>query len=135
MDTTANNSATFKAARSYNRTARALTLALFSYLDHASLATEAQKERAKNALANVGAKMLAQKNALPSEPSKLRMHIESIKQKCEALTKTLSDVKTFANSAQNAAIRKECTAALEHISMFLAEYNEHKQQVVNAKAA
>jgi len=137
MDITATttNVENFKAARSFNRTSRALFLALCSYLDHATLATDAQKERAKNALANVGAKMLASKNALPSDPSKLRMHVESIKQKAEAIAARISDVKTFANVAQAAAIRKEVSAAIDNVKLFLAEYNEHKAAVVAAKAA
>jgi hypothetical protein len=131
---TAHNSEAFKTVRKHNRLSRSLFLALCSYLDKAGM-SDTQKERAQNALANVGGKMLAQKNALPSDPSKLRMHVESIKQKCEAIVASLNDVRTFANVAQSAAIRKEATNALENVKLFLAEYVEHKQAVAAAKAA
>lgn len=123
----------FKSARKHNRTARALFLALCAYLDKAG--TDKQKERAQNALCSVGAQMMKAKNALPTDPSKLRMHVESIKQKCESIVSKLSDVRTFANVAQSSAIRKEATSALDNVKLFLAEYVEHKEAQNELKKA
>jgi len=128
---THNNSEAFKTVRKHNRQAKTVFLALCAFLDKAGM-SDAQKERAQNALANTGAQMMRAKNALPSDPSKLRMHIESIKQKCESIVAQLATDKTFANAAQSAAIRKEATHALENVKLFLAEYTEHKQAVANA---
>ncbi len=129
---TVHNSEAYKTVRKHSRTSRALFLALCAFLDKEG--TDKQKERANNALANVGAQMMKAKNALPSDPSKLRMHAESIKQKCTAIVAKLSDVHTLANKAQSAAIRKEATVALENIDLFLAEYVEHKEATNMQKA-
>ena len=130
----ANNVAALKAARTHQRTSTALVLALWGYLDKASL-SDSQKERARNASATIGAKMLAAKNALPSEPNQLRMHVEAIKQKCEAINASLSDEKSFSNHCQSSAIKRACNAALENVKVFIAEYVEHKANVASAKAA
>lgn len=130
---THNNSEAYKTVRKHARQAKTVFLALCAFLDKAGM-SDTQKERANNALANTGAQMMRAKNALPSDPSKLRMHIESIKQKCEAIVASLTTDKTFANAAQSAAIRKEANNALENVKLFLAEYTEHKQNVTAAIA-
>lgn len=114
-----------KAAKAHNRMARLLNLALFAHLEQSG--TDTQKERAQKALCNIGAKMLQAKNALPSEPSALRMYAESTKQKCEAiLSKIVTDKTTLGTNATVQAVRKECLNALESITQFIAEYVEHK---------
>jgi hypothetical protein len=116
----------FKAAKAHKRTAVMLNLALFAHLEQHG--TEAQIERAQRALCNAGTKMMQAKNALPSDPSQLRMHAESIKQKLESiLVKTPTDKTTLAHNATTCAVRKECTLALESIKQFIAEYVEHKE--------
>lgn len=129
MTTTNNTASTIQSAealrnvRSHARISRALVLAL---QDFTGTAEEKSKARAANAAATIGTKMLALKNALPSDPSKLRMHVESIKQKVQAIVSKLSDEATFHNHCQRAAISKAATVALENCDVFIAEYQALK---------
>ena len=124
MNTNTTNSETLRNVRSFARLSNALCLALQDHTD----TTLADKEKVKtsNAAANVGAKMLATKNALPSDPSKLRMHVESIKQKVAAIVAGLSDDKSFANHCQRAAILRSADVATLNCNTFIAEYKEMK---------
>ncbi len=124
---------TLRNVRSHARMSVALVLALQDFTD--ATLTDKQKVRTSNAAANIGAKMLAIKNTLPSDPSKLRMHVESIKQKVAAIVASLSDDKTFSNHCQRAAILRSANIATENCETFCKEYAEHKVQVAAAKAA
>jgi hypothetical protein len=97
---------TLKAVRSHARMSVALVLALQSFTDDkATLNTDKKVERATNASAQIGAKMLALKNTLPSDPSKLRMYVESIKQKVNAIVESLTvDKSSFSNHCMRSAI-------------------------------
>ncbi len=118
---------TLRAVRTHARTASALVLAVQDYADNkAELNTDKKRERATNASAQVGAKMLAAKNALPTDPSKLRMHVESIKQKVQAIVDAMQKDETFANHCTRSAINKSATAALDSCATFIAEYKELK---------
>lgn len=119
---------TLKAVRSHARISVALVLALQSFADDkAVLNTEKKAERATNASAVIGAKMLAAKNALPKEPNQLRMHVESIKQKVSAIVANLEhDKASFSNHCMRSAITKQATVALENCDLFIAEYKEMK---------
>lgn len=123
---------TLRTVRSFARTSQALVLALQDFTD--AEMTDKQKQKANAASANVGAQMLKLKNALPSEPSQLRMHVESIKQKVNAIVTSLDTSKTFANHCQRAAIVRSAKVALENCDVFIKEYVEHKATVA-AKAA
>ncbi len=125
-----------KAANQFKRQSTALVQALWSFLESSELATDAQKARALKASAAIGSKMLASKNALPSDPSMLRMHVESIKQKTEALKAKLPTAKTnFADFNKANAIRAAIGATIENVEVFLKEYQEHKQTLQANKAA
>lgn len=121
-------SETLKAVRSHARLSLALVLALQSFADDkAVLNSDRKVERATNASATIGAKMLASKNALPSDPGKLRMHVESIKQKVNAIVASMEVDKTsFSNHCTSNAIKKQAVIALENCDVFIAEYKEMK---------
>lgn len=126
---------TLRTVRSHARIAQALVLALQDFSDDKTL-NDRTKERAKSASANIGAQMLKLKNALPSEPNQLRMHVESIKQKVEAIVATMERNDTFANHCMRSAITKSANAALESCKTFVAEYKELKAVLAaTAKAA
>lgn len=128
---------TLKAANSNKRQITELVQALWLFLDSSELATKAQKDRAMRASASIGRKQLANKNALTRDPSQLRMHVEAIKQKTEAIKAKLPTEKgSFAENFNCAnAIRVAIGATLENVDIFLKEYNEHKQTVQANKAA
>jgi hypothetical protein len=130
---------TLKAVRSHARMSVALVLALQSFTDDkATLNTDKKLERATNASATIGAKMLALKNTLPSDPGKLRMYVESIKQKVNAIVESLTvDKSSFSNHCMRSAITKQSTVALENCDLFIAEYKEMKgtAATVSAKVA
>lgn len=119
---------TLKAVRSHARMSVALVLALQSFADDSAvLNTDKKRERADNASATIGAKMLALKNALPTEPGKLRMYVESIKQKVTAINESIViDKSSFSNHCQRAAILKQVRVALDNCDTFIAEYKELK---------
>ncbi len=130
---TANNTKTIthdtlKAVRSHARMSVALVLALQSFTDDAAvLNSPAKVERAFNASAMIGAKMLALKNTLPSDPAKLRMYVESIKQKTSAIVASVEhDKSSLGNHCQRNAIVKQAKIALENCDLFIAEYKEMK---------
>ncbi len=120
-----------KVARAHKRTALALFLSLCDYLDKEGM-TDKQKERARAASAAIGSQMLKAKEALPSDPSKLRMHVESIKQKCDSIGKALDQTDSYELNCQRVAILRDLNAAKESVELFLAEYIEHKANVANA---
>lgn len=120
-----------KAVRSHKRNLQALFLSLCDYLDKAGM-TDAQKERAKRASTNVGRNMLKTKEALPSDPNKLRMWVESAKHKLNALEKEICQDKSHTLHCQRAAIVKDLQTAKEFADLFVAEYNEHKTNVAKA---
>ncbi len=127
------NADTLKLVRTHARMSNALVLALQDFSD--TQLTDKQKVRATNAAATIGTKMLAVKNALPSDPSKLRMHVESIKQKVNAIVSALPTDKTFKNHCERAAIIKSAKVALENCDTFIKEYQEMKGTALAAKAA
>lgn len=115
---------TLRNVRSFARLSNALVLALQDHTD--TNLTDKARVKTSNAAATIGTKMLATKNALPSDPAKLRMHVESIKQKVSAIVAGLSNDKSFANHCQRSAIVRNADIALANCETFIAEYKEMK---------
>lgn len=125
---------TLKVVCAHARQSVALVLALRDFLD--APLNAAQKIRAKSASASVGAQMLRLKNALPSDPAKLRMYVESVKQKTVSIVASLPTDKTFATHTTRAAILREAEKVLANCAQFVEEYTEAKQNAtVVAKVA
>lgn len=136
MSTISISSETLKQAQSYARDSRRLWTALAGFIDHDSINTDARKDGAEKAAANVGARMIRAK--LPREAGALRASIEDTKQKAAALaSKYAGKDGTFAGHCERKAVILECGKAIRFCELFIANYNEAKasQAQQTAKAA
>lgn len=106
---------------------RALVLALQDYVD--APGKDAQKEKRKSAACRIGKDVLKRKNALSAKtPGELRVYVETIKQKAQALASQLPDAKWLLAHCTRELIRVTLAQIVELCGTFVAEYNEAKSE-------
>ena len=119
-----------KQVTAHKRNAKTLQLALSLFLDN--LEGDAVKERALRASAKLGRQQCKAVDALPRDAGKLRMYVESCKQKVEAIVAHLPHAANFASFNDCNAIKLEAKQALAFIAQFLGEYKEAKEEAKKA---
>ncbi len=128
-----NNQEAHQTAKEYRARSADLLGALAAWSN--DIVPDAQHKRNMRALIKTGERALKKRDALPTEPHKLRQHVETMKQRAAKLLGTLEAEGTLGTVATYEAIAVKLREALENCEQFIAIYSKTKDFIAEQQNA